>query len=309
MSGGIASTVAARSADVGASGVAPGTAMILAIVLTMLDDVTTSSRDSASSVNSWTTSATGSARMLLDSTRMPSVDEKPVSSSSVSTSATVWLSWSIQRSGSDSILKLPSNAMPPMNSAIEAMTSGIAEADGSEPSFTTTRSTSDSPRAPVGTRYSRMPSTAVGMTMPTATSTTMPMASITPKSRIIGTCETWSARNATTPLMVATMSAGARLACVSDIGCAAWSRTTSSSTRLWIWMAKSMPRPMRIGRPEIVTSERSTSMNPSRANDHATPMRTERSGSRRHRTRNSSRSTIAMTASAAAPSVSMPPCR
>ena len=32
--------------------------------------------------------------------------------------------------------------------------------------------------------------------------------------------------------------------------------TTSSSTRLWSWMAKSMPTPSSTGRPEIVTTDK-----------------------------------------------------
>ena len=94
--------------------------------------------------------------------------------------------------------------------------------------------------------------------MPTISNTTMPTISITPKLRIIGTCETCSAMNASTAATVATTRAGPTFASDSAIGWASLSSTTSSSTRLWIWMAKSMPNPIRIGRPEIVTSESST---------------------------------------------------
>ena len=74
-------------------------------------------------------------------------------------------------------------------------------------------------------------------------------------------------------------------------------------------MAKSMPTPMRIGRPEMVTSDRSTSMNPSMAKPQATPMMTESSGTRRHRTRNMTSRMSAISSRAAAPRVSIPPCR
>ena len=293
----------------GASGVAPGMAMTLAMVLTALDAVTMSSRSSTSRVKSLISSLISSVSTLLDSMRIPSVDEKPVRSSSRSMSRTDSLSWSTQRIGSDSIFRPPSRNTPATNRMTEASSSGTAAAAGSEPRRTTMRSTTDGLRSVLRTFHSRMPTMAVVKTIPTTTRVTMPMASITPKSRIIGTCEISRARNATTPAMVATMSAGERLASVSAIGWGSRSSTTSSSTRFWIWIAKSIPNPMRIGSPEIVTSERSMPIRPSRANAQTTPMSTDASGSRRHRTRNISNRTSAITTSAAAPSVSMPPWR
>ena len=84
----------------------------------------------------------------------------------------------------------------------------------------------------MGLVHSRMPSADAVMTMPTMTSTVMPIASRMPKSRIIGTFEMRNARNATTPVSVAANSGGARLASVSAIGWSSLSSTTSSSTRL-----------------------------------------------------------------------------
>ena len=125
----------------------------------------------------------------------------------------------------------------------------------------------------------------------------------------MGTWEINNARKASTPAMVATISAGARFASVSEMGCSALATTTSSSTRFWIWMAKSMPRPIRIGSPEMVTSDRSTLIRPRIENAQTTPTSTLKRGSRRQRTRNISNRITAMIASAAAPSLSMPPCR
>ena len=181
---------------------------------------------------------------------------------------------------------------------------------GSPPSATIPRSMGESSASEVvRARYSRTPSTAVGTTTPTTRMMTMPTASITPKSRIIGTSETRITRNAATAAKVAATSGGPRLASVSWMGKRDRSRTTSSSTRLWTWMAKSTPSPIRIGRPEMVTSERSMPTSPRSENVQATAISTARSGSSRHRTRKVMRRTTAMIATAAAPRVSMPPWR
>ena len=96
---------------------------------------------------------------------------------------------------------------------------------------------------------------------------------------------------------------------VSEIGCSSWSSSTSSSIRLWTWIAKSIPSPIRIGSPAIVTSERSIPISPSSEKLHSTPSSTASSGSSRQRTLKISHSTIAITTIAARPSLSIPPWR
>ena len=91
--------------------------------------------------------------------------------------------------------------------------------------------------------------------MAAAKSITTPTASRMPNSRIIGTCEASSARTAMTAATVATPSAGPMWMSVSAKASSGSSWRTSSSTRLWTWMANSTPRPMRIGSPAMVTSE------------------------------------------------------
>ena len=247
--------------------------------------------------------------MLFAATRTPSVEEKPVSSSSIPMSLTTWLLWSTHLIGSDSILARPSTSTPPRNNSADTMSNGRPQLVGRDPSFTTIFSTKLSGRTSVRFLCSRIPSADAGTTMPTITSTKMPIPSRTPKSRIMGTLEMRKATKATTAVKAAANNGGARLATVSAIGWASLSSTTSSSMRLWIWIAKSIPIPMRIGRPEIVTSDRSMPMRPRIENDQITPMTTAASGSSRHLTRNMTSSTIAISANAAAPRLSMPPWR
>ena len=181
---------------------------------------------------------------------------------------------------------------------------------GMLPSLTTKRSIHVSFGSPVVRwTYSRMPNADEGTTMATMTTITMPTPSNTPKSRIIGTFEMRSATNAATPVNVAAIIGGARLASVSPIGCTSCSLITSSSIRLCTWIAKSMPRPSRIGSPAMVTSERSMPSHPSREKAHVTPIITVSSGSRRQRTLKMNPRISAMTTIAARPRRTMPPFR
>ena len=113
-------------------------------------------------------------------------------------SLTTWLLWSTHLIGSDSILARSSTSTPPKNSNADTMSKGRPQLVGSEPSLTTIFSTKLSGRTSVRFLYSRIPSADAGTTMPTITSTTMPIASRTPKSRIMGTLEMRSAAKATT---------------------------------------------------------------------------------------------------------------
>ena len=222
MSSGITSAASYMSFSVGVIRVAPSTARILPIVLTRLDDEATSSRASAARVNPWIRSMTCWSYTLLACTRIPSVLEKPVSSSSLLMSATTWLPWSIHLIGSLSIRVFSSTSTPPTNSPTPMIASIGAILVGRLPSHTMKRSTHGSlSSVVVGMMYSRIPSADAGTTMPTITSITIPTASNTPKSRIIGTFEIWSAVKATTPTIVAVISGGATLASVSPIGCSA----------------------------------------------------------------------------------------
>ena len=137
----------------------------------------------------------------------------------------------------------------------------------------------------------------------------MPTASSTLKSRIIGTFERRRAMNASTLVIAATRIGGPMLAAARASGWRSRPVRTSSSMRLWTWIARSMPNPIRIGRPEIVTSDRSIPIQPSAEKVHTTPTITASSGSRRRRTRNITTSTTTITARAITPSRAMPPLR
>ncbi len=147
-------------------------------------------------------------------------------------SLTVWLPWSIHLTGSDWILVRPSTSTPPTNRIVARTTIGSPKLVGSPPSLTTSFSTADSLRSSVRFVHSRIPSAEAGITMPTVTNTITPTARSTPKSRIIGTFEICNAMNASTPVIVATISGGTTFASDSAIGCTSLSSTTSSSTRL-----------------------------------------------------------------------------
>ena len=203
----------------------------------------------------------------------------------------------------------PSASTPPTKSTTAAMIIGTAAFWGTEPNVMTIFSTMEDPRLDVGRWYSRAPSADTVTTMPVIISITTPIDNSTPKSRIIGTSEMRSAKNATTAVMTAATSGGPRLDTDSLIGCGSRSRTTSSSTRLCNWIAKSMPRPIRIGRPEMVTNDRLMPNRPMNENAQTTPMITDRIGKRRQRTRKISASTATITARAIAPRVSIPPWR
>ncbi len=151
-----------------------------------------------------------------------------------------WESWLTHWIGSVWSLSLPSTRMPPKKMTRLATTSGMAEALGRSPSFTTMLP-SVSLRLErwrrVGDLYSRMPSEARGNRMLHRQMAAMPTARRAPNWRIIGTLAKYSAANAKMASKVTTSSAGHRLVAVSWMGCSAWLSTTSSSTRACIWMA------------------------------------------------------------------------
>ncbi len=161
----------------------------------------------------------------------------------------------------------------------------------------------------VGLRRSRAPKTVSGTTMPVTSSITIPVANSTPKSWIIGTREIRIARNAIIADTVATTIGGPSRRSVSANGSTPGSRTHSSSTRLWIWIANSTPIPIRIGRPEIVTSDKLPPRKPNSPKPHRIPRITAGRGKRRHRTRNTRSSTTIITAKAIAPRLNIPPWR
>ena len=79
--------------------------------------------------------------------------------------------------------------------------------------------------------------------------------------------------------------------------------------RFCTWMANSMPRPMRIGNPAIVTRDRLVPVNPNAPKPHSTPTAMPSSGSSRQRTPKATMRMTVMTATAIAPSVNIPPWR
>ncbi|CAB4815755.1 unannotated protein [freshwater metagenome] len=137
----------------------------------------------------------------------------------------------------------------------------------------------------------------------------MPNDSSTPKSCTIGTREIFTVKNAMAAAIVATNIGGPRWRAVSPTGPVAWSSIRSSSMRFCIWMANSMPRPIRIGSPAIVTSDNFVPVNPNAPNPQATPTAIPASGRSRQRTLKATTRMTIITSTAMAPSVSMPPCR
>jgi hypothetical protein len=105
----------------------------------------------------------------------------------------------------------------------------------------------------------------VGTTMPATRSATMPIDSSTPKSCTIGTFEIRTVRNAITAATVATSSGGPRWRIVSPNASGSRSTERSSSIRFCIWIENSMPRPIRIGSPAMVTSDSMVPVEPERA--------------------------------------------
>ena len=72
----------------------------------------------------------------------------------------------------------------------------------------------------------------------------------------------------------------------------------SSSMRLWIWIAKSTPSPIRIGSPEIVTIVSGMPTKPISPNAETQPTSTAGSESSRQRARKTTNSTATMIATA-----------
>ena len=137
----------------------------------------------------------------------------------------------------------------------------------------------------------------------------MPMASSAPKSWTIGTWEMRTVRKAMTAATVAATIGGPVRASVSPNGSAFRSSVRSSSMRFWIWMANSMPRPIRIGSPAIVTSDSFVPVKPKAPNPQMTPTTMPSSGSSRHLTPNVTTRMTVITNTAMPPSVSIPLCR
>jgi hypothetical protein len=137
----------------------------------------------------------------------------------------------------------------------------------------------------------------------------MPIDNSTPKSCTIGTFEIRTVRNAITAATVATSSGGPRWRIVSPNASGSRSTERSSSIRFCIWIENSMPRPIRIGRPAMVTSDSMVPVDPNAPNPHTTPTSMPTSGRSRHRTLNATSRITTITPTAMAPRVSMPPCR
>ena len=137
----------------------------------------------------------------------------------------------------------------------------------------------------------------------------MPIDSRTPKSCTIGTFEIFTVRKAMTAATVAATSGGPMCRSVVSNGLPERSTLRSSSIRFWIWMANSMPRPMRIGRPAIVTSDSFVPVNPNAPNPHTMPTAIPTSGRSRQRTLKATSRITIITSTAIPPSTSIPPCR
>lgn len=154
---------------------------------------------------------TGRALMLLASISTPSVLSKPVSSSSVWMSRTVWVSWLTYFTGSLSISNRPSSAM------LAARTSTEKKDQRHNRLLGKSSQPYDSPFDRGGLRERR----GAGAVLPDAAAA-----------------------------IAAAVRGGPRLARVSRIGWSSRSRTTSSSTRLCTCIAKSTPSPERPCSPE-----------------------------------------------------------
>ena len=136
----------------------------------------------------------------------------------------------------------------------------------------------------VGDLRSRAPITVIGITMPATSRAMMPIDKSTPKSCTIGTLEILTVRKAMTAATVAATSGGPMCRKVVSNGAPECSTVRSSSSRFWIWIANSMPRPIRIGRPAIVTNESLVPVNPNAPNPQTIPTTMPSSGSKRQRT-------------------------
>ena len=142
--------------------------------------------------------------------------------------------------GSVCSASLPSTAMPPTaGSTTLTIANGTAVRCGRLPRNTATRL-----RRPwlkslpsVGDLYSRMPSTASVARMLHRHTAMIPITSREPNSRMAGVLANYRAMKANTASKVTTSRAGPRLRAAAWIGCAAWSRITSSSMRECIWIA------------------------------------------------------------------------
>ncbi len=241
---------------------------------------------------------------------MPSVLEKPVSRSSVRAFLIAVLCGLAQLIGSLSILVPPSMKRPSTGMPMAMTTSGRTAARGRLPSLRTVASTQLSfGSSVVGERRSREPSSAMGSTMPAARRATMPSDSSTPKSCTIGTFEILTVRNAMTAAMVAVSNGGPMCFSVTPNGPDSCSSPRSSSKRFCTWIANSIPRPMRIGRPAMVTSESLVPVSPKAPKPHSTPTNMPTIGSSRQRTLKATMRMTSITSAAMPPSTSMPPCR
>ncbi len=117
----------------------PGTSSRKATVVGIDDAVSRSSgrASSCSLANSVTNATVSSLKTSGDSTKMPSSDDEPVSSLSLSMSWMTWLSWLTHSSGSVWMRSWSSTTIPPTKITTLATASGTARLDGSAPSHTT----------------------------------------------------------------------------------------------------------------------------------------------------------------------------
>ena len=130
----------------------------------------------------------------------------------------------------------------------------------------------------------------------------MPTASSTPKSRIIGTFEIRSARNATTPVSMAAISGGARLASVSPIGMLVVVEQHLLLDPVVDLDREVDPEPDQDRQPGDRHEREVDADQAEEREAHSTPSSTASSGSSRQRTLKISHSTIAITATAIRPS-------
>ncbi len=136
------------------------------------------------------------------------------------------------------------------------------------------------------------------------------MSSITPNCRIIGTREICIAKNPMAAATIAIASAGARCSVTRATSTRGAPCTrVSSSKRECIWIAKSTPMPMRMGRPEIVTRLSGIPMKPMIPNVATVDNTTHASERSLERTRKTKESTTIITSTASPPRDVMPPCR
>lgn len=158
-------------------------------------------------------------------------------------------------------------------------------------------------------RRSRISATGTTVRRATTTRTTTPSDSSEPNSRIIGTADRWRAREPATAAIMATAKGPIRPMVTPAASSGEWPSPRSSAYRFWNWMAKSTPRPSRMGSAEMVTSVSEIPTSPAAPNAPTRPTRTTITGSRGQRTLNTRISSSTMTPSAMAPRVAMPPWR